>query len=131
MPSISNGTSTHTFVSLKGQVQGCEMMLEEITRKGVDGNAFRQLAKHGEPFQLDGRRDCNNNADAGAVFTAMQQAYQGKVVTVVDDLGKTHANLVCLAVNRVDSFTLARAVGGVSTGKGAFLVVSFTLVSTR
>lgn len=128
-PSItatSAGTS-HQFITLKGDCQGIGSELVDISRPGVDGHAYRRVGKHGRPFQLDGHRDCQDNADAGSLYEAMVAAYRGQTVTVVDDLGRTQPNLVCLEVDRVESRRLLKAVGGITTSMGAMLVVRFTL----
>jgi hypothetical protein len=130
MVSITDGTTSTNFITFKGQVQKLGMHLEDVTRPGVDGHAFRKESQKSATFQLEGRRDVDNNAAAGTLFATLKSTYQGKIVTVVDDMGTTHTNLVCLDVERVDSFTLLRAVGGVSTSKGAFLAVRFTLQAT-
>lgn len=131
MPSISNGSTTYSFITLKGEVQPIGLMLEDITRPGVNGHAFREQALHAVPFDLLGVRDVNDLNAVATTMSAMITAYQGKIVTVVDDMGTSHANLVCLRVERVSAQKLLAAVGGVSSGKGALLVVRFTLQSTQ
>lgn len=130
MPSISNSAATYAFITLRGQVQPLRLMVEDITRPGVNGHAFREMARHGDPFELTGVTDVNSLADAKTAFDAMVSAWSGRLVNVVDDLGATHANLMCLNVERVESFKLLRAVGGVSNDKGAMLIVRVTLQST-
>jgi hypothetical protein len=129
MSSISDGTTTTSFISLGGgQPQGNGLMLAEISRPGVDGRAFREEQTRSQPFSLEGHRDVDNLAACKTLYDTMVTAYQGKVVTVVDDYGATHTNLACLAVIRVDARKLITAVGGVSASKGAYLVVRFELV---
>ncbi|HEX8916793.1 MAG TPA: hypothetical protein VF796_30865 [Humisphaera sp.] len=132
MPSsITNGAATHAFISLGGgQPQGYGLRLADVTAPGVAGNAFREEAEHGGTFVLEGHVDLNAVADLRTTFDAMVAAYQGKVVTVVDDYNATHGGLVCTAVERVAGHRLARAAGGLSNNKGAYLVVRFTLTKT-
>ena len=131
MPSITNGTTTHPVIQFDGQVQPLGLQLEDVTRPGVDGHAYRRVARHGPPFELVAHLDVDDNAAADATFRAMVAAYQGRAVTVVDDMGTSHAGLMCLGVRRVDAFRVLSAVGGISAGKGAMLVAAFLLQSTQ
>lgn len=130
MPSITNGSTTYNLITLDGEAQPLGLMLEDVTRPGVNGHGFRELARHADPFAMVGWLDVNNNAACKTTFDAMVAAYAGKIVTVVDDQAASHTNLVCLKVERVDSYRLITAVGGVSVSKGAMLAVRFTLQST-
>lgn len=98
--------------------------VEEITRQGVNSHAYRKSAIRGDAFEMIGKVDCDTIAAATALYEEFK-LLEGELVTLVDDYGETTNNVMIEAVRLIDKFKLLTAVGGVSTTKGAFLVVGF------
>lgn len=110
------------FISLRGLVQPITMALEDISRPGVDGQAFRQMALRSPPFEMLGVVDCDDFAAARSLIQNLGEL-QGGTVSVTDDFGSTFDNVMLLRVAPEQTRPALIAVGGVSSGKGAILTV--------
>lgn len=130
MPSLSLSGETVQFITLKGQAQELGLTVEETTRKGVDGHAFRKDARRATPFDLQARVDCDSMLDAQIVYETLLGA-RGSLVGLTDDYGQTYANLMLLDVEKTAVLPLLAAVGGVSTDKKALLTVRLKLQATQ
>ena len=97
----------------------------------MSGHAYRIRGAEAAISTLEGRLDVDTLADAATNYLRMVRLFQGRLVAVTDDLGKTYNGVMCLKIERVESFALLKAVGGISASSGAFLVVRFTLQCTR
>ena len=74
----------HRFLQLTGAINpGGGEQLEDITRPGIDGVAWRRIGKRGIPFQL---RSVVNLSSADKVQTQLisYQQTQGQIVNIVD-----------------------------------------------
>ena len=88
------------------------MVVEEITRDGVDSEAFRQVAKRAPRVTWTTEVDTST---PGSVFTGYQ-ALQGTLVTVVGDDGTSYINVMVHSVQKVRTKKVLTPAGGVSAG---------------
>lgn len=123
MPASIN---TIPFVTLKGQVQRAGLVVEDVTRPGVDGHAYRELARMGKPFEMIGMRDCLTFTTANAVYDALL-LMQGTLVPVTDDYGAVFTGVMLLEVEKLELRPIRTPVGGVEAGSLAWLVVRFLM----
>jgi hypothetical protein len=113
--------------ALKGLVDPPGLILDDATRAGVDGSAYLEMQSTGEPFEMEGIRDCTDATDAATKYAALK-AMQGTKVSVIDDYGKTWLDVVILRVRRSFQHKLINAAGGVLSGTGrAVLGVRFLM----
>ena len=119
------------FLTVKGGINpGHGEQVEEITRAGVDGVAFRKIGKRGQPFRLQATVDVLSNLSAQSLVNACK-SLQGALVDISDDTGAGWYDYVVLQVRHVQTKRVMRAVGGLTSGAGAYLVtVDFWLQAT-
>ena len=122
MASSIVGSSTVLFVSLKGHVEPPGLILDDATRAGVDGSAYLETQKTGEPFEMTGIRDCVDAADVKSKYGSLK-AMQGTKVTVIDDHATVWLDVVILSVRKLEQKKLVNAAGGVLSGTGRYLLV--------
>lgn len=101
-------------------------VLEDITRPGVNGRAFREMAIQAQPFPLPAVRDCASVNQARALYLAYRNMIR-QVVTV-RYRGETFANFLVLDVRLAGIQKFANAVGGVGSGS-VWLGVEFVMVN--
>jgi hypothetical protein len=122
MPSLGS----ISFITLKGHMALGGLQIEDISREGTDGSAYRKRQYRAEPFQMLGFRDCDTLSDAQAKFDSLVDM-QGTSVSLTDDYGVTWTKTMVLDVKKVGMGKLVAAVGGVSSSKGAYLAVALSL----
>lgn len=127
--SHASGGTIYQFITLKGHIQPLAMMVQDVTRPGVDGQAYRQEAKRAEKFKLMGIVDCDDMA-AAATLLGVMKGLQGSLVDMKDDYGIVKTNVMMLGVTKTDQIPLITAVGGISTNKGALLTLEFQMQLT-
>lgn len=94
MPSIG----AYDFLSLRGDlVPGNAVQVEEITRPGVGGIAYRHTGARGEPFRMVSLVD-TATAAAAATLLRNYKALQGYLTTLADDTGQIWTNVMVLRV---------------------------------
>ncbi len=120
--------NTYTFISLQGATQRLGQRLEEITRDGVDGHAYRKQGKRGMPFQMIGVMDCDTLSGATTTYNALK-GIEGSIVSVIDDVGDSLSGVALLSVEKQSIRKVLSGVGGVSSLHGAMLYVRLTLQS--
>lgn len=118
------------FITLKGQVQPFGLAVEDITRAGVDGVAYREMALRAPPFELIGIRD-HDDFDAAAGFVQDISALQGRLVTIVDDYSREFPNVLMLSAVRLDLRPILSAVGGIRPNPKAMLTMRFVMQLTQ
>ena len=134
MPAITaNDFTEFAFITLKGEPRSIGKTLEEISRPGVDGHAFRVSAKRSPPFEMIGVRDFDDSLALDNFYGEMISKIQGQLCSYVDDFGSTNGSLggdpftvICHEVEPLPRRKIATAVGGLSTNKtvlGAFRFV--------
>ena len=113
------GGITVTF--LRGQLMPTAETVEDITRPGKDGHAYRWLGERSEPQMLASLADVTGLASATATCTAYR-ALQGSLVTVVDDFGDTRANVMVQSVSGIRFRKIASAAGGLHDASASYIV---------
>ena len=99
-----------------GQIEpGSGEMLQNITRPGVDGTAYRKVGKRGAPFQITTVVDLGSDAAVKAAVSTYK-GLQGTLVTLVTENSGTYTNVAVLAVREVGTRMVLTPVGGVSGG---------------
>jgi len=128
MPSIGS----QSFIGLRGAVQPFGERLEEITRAGVDGVAFRKMGKRSRPYQLVSVVDVAD-ASAAEAEVAACKALQGTLQTVTEDNSNATEEVAVLLVDVAAVQPIATPSGGVVDGdNGTFLVrLVWTLQNTK
>lgn len=124
MPIVWDQISTEPFISLEGDLDPDGLMVEEITRPGVAGVAFRELAKRGSPSRLVGTVAVASSTVADLLMTTYK-SFQGTLVSItLREVVRT--NYIVLDVRILDRFEVATPVGGPVSGLGptAWMVVS-------
>ena len=115
MAATIGGQSVLTFLGAVDGLLG--QTLEEITRAGVDGHAFRRLGLRADPFQIDTVVDLED-AEAAEDEYAAYKALQGTLVSLVEPDATEHADLAVLRVTIVSRQAIATSVGGVNLDAG-------------
>jgi hypothetical protein len=126
MPSIG----AYSFLTLKGAVDpGVGEQLEDITRPGVDGMAYRCIGRKGRPFQMDSTVDVVI-LTPGFVINGYQ-ALQGTIVTIVDECGMTWTNYMVLSVEHRGTRRIRTVSGGLSIAPAYLISASWILQYTQ
>jgi len=128
--SIASGSSTYDFISLRGQPQSQGMMLEELARPGVDGQAYRQVARRAQPFQMIGVRDVADDSAARDLIVTLK-SMQGQTVTVTDDFGITTPEVMLLQVELLDRKPIVASAGGLTSGATRLVTLGFIMQLTQ
>lgn len=119
----SLGGRTFVTLNMTGGGAGPAMTIEQITRPGVDGNAFLQTGRRGQQVTYDSLRDC---ASGNAVKTefAAYLTLVGTRRTLVDSLGNSYT-VVVMGVTRNQEAGVALFSGG--SGGSHILRATWTL----
>src|SRR5579862_8040867 len=105
-------------VSLIGDLAPEGEILEEITRKGVDGRAWRQLSQKGASTQLQGMIDCDGMSNADATISDLMEL-QGTVQTITlvrAGVSLDYDNFVIENVGNFRRVTVGSPLGGTQGG---------------
>lgn len=103
------------FLAIRGRVAKPGMAVEEITRPGVDGHAFKQIGKRAAISTLITLYDGISAADA-ELHISYSANLKGTIVTVVYNDGTNDQNVQVLEVEPVQVKRVATAVGGLNNG---------------
>jgi hypothetical protein len=128
--SITSGANTFDFITLRGTPQSQGMIVEELPRPGVDGQAYRELGRRAEPFEMIGVRDVESDAAARHWIVALRQL-QGTLVTVTDDFAITTPNVMLLLAAPLERKPLLAAAGGLTTGATRLVILRFLMQLTQ
>jgi hypothetical protein len=105
-----------TVLRLVGQLEpGDGENVQDITRAGVDGRAYRKTGKRAPPAQVTTVVDLGGSAAVKAALAAYK-ALQGTLVTVVTESSGTYTNVMVKSVREVDTKRVMSAVGGTTAG---------------
>ena len=118
----------YLFISLKGHLNPSGQLVQDITRPGIDGVAFRLQGLRNEPQEMISIEPLSSIL----VKTTRMDRYralQGKPVRVTDDFDQDF-NAVVLRADFSDLKPLIKSVGGLVTNPAAFLYVKWTLYVT-
>jgi hypothetical protein len=117
---------SESFLTMEGAMpQPQALEVEELTRPGVRGRAFRQVEYRGEPWPVHTEADVTSAAAASTLISTYK-AMQGTIVTVIYR-DRTYSNYLVLDVTAGDVRVMALAVGGLSGG-GYLVSADWTLV---
>jgi hypothetical protein len=108
------------FISITGQVQKPALMIEDLSRVGVDGSAYRKLQKTGKPFEMTGLRDCLTFTDAATQVATLRDKI-GTQVTLIDNYGAS-TQAMLLDVTVLDQKKMIAAGGGVNAANATTLL---------
>src|ERR1017187_2599808 len=112
--SITNpSVGSVTVLTMRGRVTPCAQMLEEITRRGVDGHAYVQIGKRAPVSQLVTELDCTDATDV-ANHIKDGQALIGTFVSVVHPTGDSCDNVCVLTCEMLGTKTVIRGAGGIN-----------------
>ena len=89
--------------------------LQDITRAGVDGVAYRKVGKRASRTQVTTLVDLGSDAAVKSELEAYK-ALQGTLVTVVTENGGSYTNVAVLNVTSLPVQKTISAVGGVNGG---------------
>lgn len=122
MPSI--GAKSFTF--LDGQVNPLGERLQEITRPGVDGYAYRKIGKKAEPYTMSSVTEVTSLSAEETTVDGYKDIV-GTLVTVEDERGNSHENQTVLAVQHVGTQPITSPSGGSYTNSVALIYCQWTL----
>ena len=125
------GIGSYNFIKLSGGINpGTGEQVEEITRAGVDGVAFRKIGKRGFAFEM---RSVVDVADAAAAQTLVgnYKALQGSIVNIVDDTGRTWNNYIVLRVRPIQARPVTSATGGLVNDPEYLVSASWIMQATE
>lgn len=112
----------YSFITLEGGLNpGSGEQLEEITRPGVDGVAYRRIGRRGVPFRMQSLADVANAANAHSLILNYK-ALQGGLVTLVDETGQSWFNVMVLRVQCSQPKYVTGMSGGLTGGQTGYLV---------
>ena len=111
MPSIGG----ITVITIKGGLTPPGESVEEITRPGHDGHAYKRFGERAPRAELTSIRDVDAVAGVAAHILACV-ALKGTLITVIDDVGVTMNNVMVIEVETVRSREVGTPVGGVTAG---------------
>lgn len=123
MARIDDGTNDIELISLTGTLSPRADEIQDITRPGVDGHAFRRTGERAPAFQSRLLLDLADPTGDLVLDTVRNlRDMQGKVVTIDDDHGFEHSGVVCLAMTIVRQDKILAAGGGVSDSTPNWLI---------
>ena len=106
---------SENMIFVKGPFSGKRERLQDITRAGTDGNAFRREGLKSEAFTITTKVDALDFAAA----ETLRDTYDGMVdsiVSIVDDRGITHANMLIRNVRILGIHQPILIIGGINAG---------------
>ena len=112
---ITDGTTTLTFISIRGFIPlpGEKTIVRQSS--GVDGTGITRIGSKGTEGILRTLVDFDSAADAETARAAYK-AFESSIVTVTDDRAVQHANIAVLEVASSEPIKLGASVGGLTSG---------------
>ena len=107
---------SENFIAIRGEIDVLGETLELITRPAEDGVAFRKMGKHSRPFRLVTFADVDTGGTPVKTKIAAYKALVGTLVTITDDLGEAHTNIMIRDVRPVSARNVVGTVGGLTAG---------------
>ncbi|QDU61231.1 hypothetical protein Pan216_20850 [Planctomycetes bacterium Pan216] len=104
-----------SFIALEGDVDGLGgAEVEDVSRSGVDGNAYRETGSKSEESELRGETDVASAAAADALIDSYR-ALEGTVVSIrLRQI--TRSNYLVIKARVTERFQSANTSGGVTGG---------------
>jgi len=106
---------SESMVTLDGVASGATEILENISRPGVDGTAYRKAGAKAREFSMRSVVDVADFAAAEVKLTAYR-ALVGTYVTVTDSRGVAHDDVLVLSMQPLQIRQTAVLVGGINAG---------------
>lgn len=124
---IDSDSTVYQFITIRQPFRELGQTVEDITRPGVDGHAFRLQGMRGEKFDMLAIRDYTDFIASDTDLDNLTDL-RGSLVKIIDDYGITHNNVLLLDVIKEKEGPALAAVGGVS---GASVNSTVSLVTFR
>lgn len=102
------------FIRLSGELDPPGVTLEERTRAGADGVAYKQMGSRGRETTLESVADAATVAAANALVDTYK-SYQSTVRTITQR-GESRTNYLILAVDAIAILVGETPVGGTAQG---------------
>ena len=112
------------FLAMDGElIAPNALILEEITRPGVAGAAWRIVGQRGRPFRV------HTIVDVSTILAAYNLLYNyrgliGTLNTLIDPLGNTYADCMVLECNTQQPAAFQGGIGGTSGSSSGYLVAA-------
>jgi hypothetical protein len=103
----------YTLYIEAGKLNRQGITLREISRPGVDGQAYQDVGMRARASQVRTFGDFDTDADAEQRLR-QYKALQGTLVTVVDETDQTFSNVCVLSVEAVATPRYPAAAGGLA-----------------
>jgi hypothetical protein len=97
MGQITDGTNTINWLRVSGRPNNLAERVQDITRPGIDGQAYRRINKRARPFQVELVATLTSESALQSTVDTMF-GFQGKLVTLTDDHGRSYFNVMVLDV---------------------------------
>lgn len=115
------------FLSMRGVPDLAKKSLEILERPGVDGQGYRDLGDHGQPYQLTVTLDVLSRSTAATKMNTFR-GWIGDQVSVGDGVTSWSSQTV-LDVIQTGIQDIDNAIGGISgTESHALMTVVFTMI---
>ena len=111
MAGITDGITTVTLGGLDWPSDMSGTLIEEITREGVAGAAFKQVGYRGRPKQAFSWATAANNSQR-ATAISYYKLLQGRVTTVTDDKGTAWNYVMVLDVDILRTYPIVNSPNG-------------------
>lgn len=129
MPVAKVGTLQFTRVDIAPNVP--EENVEEITRQGVDGVAYRKIGKRSETLTVRAVKDVTSATQRTTLLNTAAKM-RGTLVSIYDEYSTEWKNMLVQRAHEGESHPIRSAVGGIN-GVNATIIVTvlFEVVDTR
>ena len=121
---------TLEFLKLTGPVNPSAEVVEPVRRFRVDGIAFRKTGKTTKPFSVVTLVDVNDKDNVDDRIVAYK-ALVSTLVSVRDEMGKTHTNIMVLSVEPRQHYAVENMIGGTESTPEAMLECVWTMQATE
>lgn len=120
MPITYDSIGWQTFIRLDGDLDAVKPMLQEVSRPGVAGRAFRQVGNKSEFVQLRSIVDVASDA-AAALSISTYTSMIGSIVAVVK-CGVASTDWLVCNVRQLERKRVTTTSGGVLGSGGQYVV---------
>lgn len=122
---VNETATVTTFVTVNVEIRPPTLQVEDITRPGVDGKAFKRVAVQGGEFVVSGWIDLVDTSTM-TVMVGTIKGFVGKLLTIDDSFGVSHTMIVCKALRSLVRSPAAVVVGGLNANPA--FAITFELV---
>lgn len=107
----------YTFKSVSGIVEPAGMQLQDISRPGTDGSAWREEGTKAPLCRLETMSDHEDIADSQAAFAGYKMM-EGQLVAVLTTAGDAYVNVLIHSVRAIRRKPVGAIVGGLNVSNG-------------